>query len=230
MYDHWLKDRRVRITPEEYKEFRKGPSQYFSRPRLFYESGDEVQMVELEDPEILPTFFDLNKVQKLFTGDDVDIDIGDEFNHISYNRATTVPCYLYPLCFTGKYGNFQSRGPMHSMKGPINTMNSSLGGKVLQAGGMQGYLFEAHRFRAKGSQYQESTKGLGTGYFAGVFRKGAVAETKWKKIKADLEIDLPHQRFAKTIKDHHPQFNRQRLEVVWHVSIDKLKRAQQTMS
>lgn len=229
MYDHWLKDRRIQITPQIYKEFRKQPSAHFLRPRLFYDSGEEVQMIELKDAEILPTFFDLEKVNQLFTGDDVDMDPGDEINGISHDRVKTVPYYLYPLCFTGKYGNFQSRGPMHSMRGYIDSINRPLGGRALQAGGMQVYSLKSHCYRAAGSNHQESTKGLGTGYFGGVYRKGAVQERKWKKIKADLEVDLPHQRFAKTIKNHDPKFGHQRLEVVWHVQMDKLEPANRTM-
>jgi hypothetical protein len=64
---------------------------------------------------------------------------------------------------------------------------------------------------------------------AGVFCWGGVQEKKWKKLKIDLEVDLPHQRFAKTIKDSSPKFNRQRLEGVWHIRLDKLESSQHNM-
>lgn len=228
MYDHWLPDHRSLVPPAKYKEFRTGKiNTHFEYPRLFYDNGEEVPIIMPKDPRLLSSFCNLEKVKKLFAGDDMDVDAGDEIDGITYDQSTTKPCYIYPLCFTGKYGNFQSQGPMPCMAGQVHLLNMSLGAKVLLAGGLQGYESITHRVQAGGAKFQEASKAEGCAYMAGVLRKGSVQEKKWLKLKKILEVDLPHQRFAKSIKGIGSQFNSLRLEGVWHVCLDKLLPDQQ---
>jgi hypothetical protein len=222
MYDHWLPDRRRRITTNTYKSFLNNINQ-FTRPRLFTKDGEEVEIVNIEDPEVLPVLWNLKRLKEEFVGEDVEMVPEDaEPYGISYDRSKTTKCYVYPLCFTGNFGNFQSHGPMHCMLGHIDAINRSLSGPGLTAGGMQGYLRDAHDYRAGGAKNQESTKTAVTGFIGGVYRRGAVAESKYRALKRDLEVDLPHARFAKTVAETQPKFRCQRVENVWHISLDKL--------
>jgi hypothetical protein len=185
--------------------------------------------VEIKDPEVLPAFWDLKKIKEEFAGDDLYTDTEDsELDGFSYDRSKTTPCYLYPLCFTGNLGNFQAHGPIPRMRGLISALNRSLSGTALTSGGMQSYLFMSHDYRNKGYRNQESTKTKVTGLFAGVYRRGAIAEKKYLALKKDLEIDLPHVRFQKTIADIQPKSKCQRVETTWHVALDELNEEDQT--
>jgi hypothetical protein len=148
--------------------------------------------VDIHDEEVLPVLWDLKRIKEEFAGEDLDMDPEDaELCGISYERSKTIPCYIYPLCFTGNMGNFQSHGPMHCMLGKIDVINRSLSGPALTAGEMQGYLLDAHVFQSRGAKNQESTKGRVTGFLAGVYRRGAHTERKYLALKKDLEADLP---------------------------------------
>lgn len=228
MYDHWLPDRRRRVTTKVYKSFLHEPTQ-FTRPRLFRRNGQEVEIVEINDPEVLPVFWDLKKIKEEFSGDDFYTDREDSgLDGFSYDRSRTTPCYLYPLCFTGNLGNFQAHGPMHRMRGLIDALNRAFSGPALTGGGMQSYIFLSHDYRYSGFRNQESTKSKLSGFFGGVYRRGAIAEKKYLALKKDLEIDLPHVRFAKTIADIQPKSKCQRVETTWHVSLDELNEEDQT--
>jgi len=131
MYDHWLPDRRRRVTTKIYKSFLHEPTQ-FTRPRLFRQNGREVEIVEIKDPEVLPVFWDLKKIKEEFAGNDFYTDRDDSgLDGFSYDCSRTTPCYLYPLCFTGNLGNFQAHGPMHRMLGLIDALNRSFSGPAL---------------------------------------------------------------------------------------------------
>ena len=185
--------------------------------------------MDILNPEVLPVFWDLKKVKQEFAGEDLYTEAKDSvLDGFSYDRSRTTPCYLYPLCFTGNLGNFQAQGPMHCMRGLVDAVNHSLSGPALTSGGVQSYLFILHDYRYGGSQNQESTKTKLTGFFAGVYRQGAIAEKKYLALKKDLTIDLPHVRFAKTIANIQPKSKHQRVETTWHVSLDELKAEDQT--
>ena len=172
---------------------------------------------------------DLKEIKKEFAGEDAETTQEDiEVDGISYEKSTTIPCYVYPLCFTGSYGNFQSQGPMHCMKGHIDAINRSLDKPALSAGAMQVYLLMTHDYRPGGAHNQESTKGHLAAFFGGAFRRNAPSEKRYKGIKQDLEIGLPHERFEKAVADTAPKSRRQRIEVVWHIDLDQLSEADQS--
>jgi hypothetical protein len=225
LYSHWLKDRWKLITVGNYKQFRADKKEWLlTRPRLFQETGAEIETVTFDgNSEVFPTLFDLKLVKNEFVGEDAEmLQENAQLDGILYDQSTTTLCYVYPLGFTGSLGNFQARGPMQCMKGHIETINRSLSGNALSAGAMQVYLLDSHEYRAAGSHHQESTKGLLAAFFGGAFRRNTLSEKKYKVIKKDLEINLPHERFNKTVADTHPMFRRQRIEVVWHVDVDQL--------
>jgi hypothetical protein len=114
------------------------------------------------------------------------------------------------------------------MRGLIGAVNRSLSGPALTSGGMQLYILISHDYRHGGSQNQESTKTKLSGFFSGVYRHGAIAEKKYLALKKDLEIDLPHARFAKTIAGIQSKSKRQRVETTWHVALDELNEEDQT--
>ena len=231
MYDHWLPDRRRRVTKDTFVAFCKNPAQ-FTRPRLFTKDGEEIEFVHISDPEVLPALWNLKRVKEEFAGQDGRMDPEDiELDGISYDVTRTTSCYVYPLCFTGNLGNFQAHGPMHCMQGHIDAINRTIsadGFPVLTAGEMQSYLNASHAFRFGGAQNQESTKSKCAAFVAGVYRRGCQAEKKYQALKKDLEADLPHTRFAKAIANMQPIYKRQRLETTWNLNLDRLAAGQQT--
>jgi hypothetical protein len=94
MYDHWLPDRRCRVTTATYKSFLLEPTQ-FTRPRLFRKNGQEVEIVEIKDPEVLPVFWNLKKIKQEFSGENLYTDTEDsELDGFSHDCPRTTPCYL----------------------------------------------------------------------------------------------------------------------------------------
>lgn len=234
IYDHFLSKFRKPI-PKGFAGFKgwvKLPPAHFNLPRAFKANGEEIPIIEIGSPEILPTLFDLSSTKQTFKS--ARTNQQDVETHISGFRMTSTEptkVHTYALANLGKYGNFQAHGPMHVLLPYITALNRNINPTppgshqeplaAVVAGNSQGYQLGSHRWRSD-AKHHDAQLGEITGFVGGAYRHGAHAEGKYQALKQRLDQSLPYDRFREKVRGCTELHRRVRLEINYHVDMDKI--------
>jgi hypothetical protein len=134
----------------------------------------------------------------------------------------------YSQAFTG-FGNIQAKGVMPAFQARISHVNRAVSREghhsAIQAPNMQGYSFLSHRTRPTAASHTAQI-GQFTQLLSGTHGIRVTHQKKFERLRNKLDISgMPHEGLEHLINTSDPQLsNKFRLEVVYVVQMDQLKR------
>lgn len=177
---------------------------------------DDLASFTNRPPSILA---DLRKMHNLFTG--IDDDSLDQ-------DLTPVSVDGYSQAFTG-FGNIQARGTMPAFKARISSVNRDVCREghhaAIEAPNMQAYSYQSHRTRSTSASHTAQT-GQFTQLLSGTHSFRTSTKRKFERLRTKLNLaGMPHEALEDLINASDPELaNKFRLEVVYVIRMDQLKR------